>query len=386
MQRFAISILLTCGGLLGQDRIHSCVYEAPDPAVFTKQRQADGSWAEIVVAKGAPPAEVNATKLRATATVILALLADGTTMRSGPEKIPLKAGVKWLRDQIDKSGRIALRTDPGWFVDHALGCFALSEAMRRSTYRILWPHIANTSGALAAHLERKGILVSAELLFWSRATVDSMQRFAHPAEKVRQPVIDRLRAAVIKRHASLRSATPSTDLEKAVELSFLVDSATGPEPSARLRNALETSLGRRSGLGTMDPLAAAIYSAAIYRYGGARWKIWTQTIQGMLNGVPQRPVKNPGRPRGSLESDAWKCITLTAYSVQTSPLNPAQMSISSRGKSVNSMLWKTNGSTPLSAHAVSFALRSSFTCRCQNCMLSSLSSAAIEWSISGLPK
>lgn len=67
-----------------------------------------------------------------TALAVLAFLADGNTMRSGPHKVSLKNGLAWLRQQQQESGAVAESTGP-----HLLATLAIVESYRLSYYKLL---------------------------------------------------------------------------------------------------------------------------------------------------------------------------------------------------------------------------------------------------------
>jgi hypothetical protein len=138
------------------------------------------SWQPRAVADGAaPPAEFPRSErdLRVTALGTLALLGDGSTMRSGPFRDAVKRAVIWLLDQRDTTGRMALQTGPEWIVDHAMAASALCEAARLSSYVLLRERIEGPVAVLVEHLRRFEGGVDAELLVWCRMCARSAAEY-----------------------------------------------------------------------------------------------------------------------------------------------------------------------------------------------------------------
>lgn len=86
----------------------------------------DGSWSP---AEGGDP-------LATTSLAVLALLGEGSTMRMGPYKTSIKAGIQWLRQQQKENGEFGDGTgqDPA---GHAMATLAMVEAYIVSEFRLL---------------------------------------------------------------------------------------------------------------------------------------------------------------------------------------------------------------------------------------------------------
>lgn len=116
------------------------------------------------------------TDLRVTAWMLLAALADGSTLRSGPERENLKRGMRWLRRQQDGAGRFALRSDPEWLLDHAMATLAMAEAMQRSRQRSLGPDLERAIAALRRGVANMRPVADAELRLWCELVVRTARR------------------------------------------------------------------------------------------------------------------------------------------------------------------------------------------------------------------
>lgn len=121
---------------------------------WAAQQLADGRWPELplpedAVAAGLDPGR-HAGDLRATATAVLADLADGSTLRLGPRKDALKLAVRWMCDQIDED---AGRFRAGSLDDHALAAYTLGVAYAFSHYRTLRPYAAKVTADVWRRME-----------------------------------------------------------------------------------------------------------------------------------------------------------------------------------------------------------------------------------------
>jgi len=73
----------------------------------------------------------------ATGLAMLAMLGDGSTLRSGPYKDNLKRATKWLQEQQHKNGRFGTNASHDFIYDHAIATYAMSEAYGLSAYKML---------------------------------------------------------------------------------------------------------------------------------------------------------------------------------------------------------------------------------------------------------
>lgn len=83
-------------------------------------------------------AATGASDVELTSLALMALLGDGSTMRSGPYKASVKKAVIWLKNQQnEKTGLIGPAGESMHVHDHAIATIALTEAYGLSRYRVL---------------------------------------------------------------------------------------------------------------------------------------------------------------------------------------------------------------------------------------------------------
>lgn len=253
-------------------------------------QQADGRWA-AARADG---------DLRTTSLTLLALLGDGSTLRSGPYRTRVRDGVRWLRAQLDEQGRFALRTDPGWPLDHAIATYALAEAFRLSTYRTLRPQVEAAVATLVRHVATARPRPGVELRLWCALVEQSLRaadaaehREAAPepsaaegpepsaaeapepsaAEGPARPEMPRLATSVdaLRRVLdALPAPALATPREEAAQL-LLATLHGGRTDVADVLPHLEQPL--------LDPLRAFYAAAAAFRTGGPDWKRASKHIE-----------------------------------------------------------------------------------------------------------
>lgn len=73
----------------------------------------------------------------ATGLAMLAMLGDGSTLRSGPYKDNLKRAAKWLIQQQHHDGRFGTNASHDFIYDHAIATYAICEAYGLSQYKLL---------------------------------------------------------------------------------------------------------------------------------------------------------------------------------------------------------------------------------------------------------
>ena len=96
----------------------------------------DGHAAAETAGAGSAVHDVGATGL-----AVLAFLGAGNTMRSGPYKDQVKAGVRWLIGQQDQqSGLIGTAQSHDFIYSHAIATWALCEAYGLSKYDLVKSH------------------------------------------------------------------------------------------------------------------------------------------------------------------------------------------------------------------------------------------------------
>jgi hypothetical protein len=93
-----------------------------------------------------------------TGLALLAFLGDGTTLRAGPYRDTLRAGVEWLRTQQDPdNGCLGSVTSQQAIYDHAIATLALCEAFGLSRYRTLRGTAQKAIDYLLAHRNPYGV-------------------------------------------------------------------------------------------------------------------------------------------------------------------------------------------------------------------------------------
>lgn len=264
--------------------------------------------------------------LRTTSMVLLALLADGSTMRRGPNRSPIRLGTKWLRERIDAQGRFALSTDAAWIGDHALATLAFAEVTRLSESRLLLEQVVRSVDFLAEHLAHPRVSSSPELVAWSEATVESLDAFGpRDDDGAIAACRDRLRTALVRHRAQMRS--PRTDLEHAIAL-HLAAGAAAREAAREATNATErraaveafaaacaSALERWPDPGELDPLATLLATSALYRAGGAEWQAWSLRLRDSVVAAQEPAGHWPTRhgARGLVQTAALHGATLCCY-------------------------------------------------------------------------
>jgi hypothetical protein len=93
-----------------------------------------------------------------TGLALLALLANGSTLREGPWRDSIKRGVMWLREQQDeKSGLFGTASSPTYVYDHAIATLAMVEAYGRSQYKLLRGNAQKGLAYLQSHRNPFGV-------------------------------------------------------------------------------------------------------------------------------------------------------------------------------------------------------------------------------------
>jgi hypothetical protein len=289
---------------------------------LARTQQPDGSWP--VVQYGGHPDAV----LRVNALLLLVHLGDGSTARSGPRREQVRNSVRWLRRQIDDRGRLSLRADPDWPLDHAIGTFALCEELRLTCYRRGHGRdaVLGAVDALVEQLATARSAPAAELVLWCEFCVQSLRQAARrfPAEGDVVRVVPALLEAVERLTAALdrRPAAPpqtlrdwaAQRLREAHACRFWGDAGLPPEWPEDLRT---------------DPLASFYLLAATFCRGGESFRaaqkvvaeqiVKTQVRQ--LNAGPDGedlygtwdPLGAFGELNGRLGSTATSVLMLLVY-------------------------------------------------------------------------
>ncbi|MBK8097911.1 MAG: hypothetical protein IPK26_12440 [Planctomycetes bacterium] len=228
---------------------------------FESARRADGSW-PVVDHGGRPEAE-----LRVQALVVLMYVNDGSNSRSGPWREIVRPSVAWLQRTQDRQGRLGLRSDPDWLLDHAFATCALVEHARHAG----WQARKNWSSALAAvaalrvqlGYQRHGI--AAELALWTRWIAMALAAASRSVGNAREVVAPTLEAAACQLRTALalqRLQHPESVRDRAA--AFLLAEVTGWQ-------SMRLSVAPWPEDPVAEPLAAFYVLLARFRIGGHPW-------------------------------------------------------------------------------------------------------------------
>jgi hypothetical protein len=202
-----------------------------EPAWFPALQAADGRWPAKDV-DIADPADV-----RVSAWMALSLAGEGCSLGRGGLSAQLRSTVHWLLAQQDGQGRIGLRADCDWLLDHAMATYALCEATFDS-------RSANAAGpvlAAVAALQREVLRMrpapGVELRLWGELVAKSLRVRAERATKQDPPPKDAERRTLAERKEA--GATLLWNLERLPPLPPLDADAPVRERAAQtLRAAL----------------------------------------------------------------------------------------------------------------------------------------------------
>ncbi len=198
----------------------------------------------------------------------LAILGDGSTLDTGPFANALSRGIDWLLKQQDPKGRLGLRTEPDWLLDHVMACYALAEAVRLSqsaaAARLEAP-LCNAVTALIDAVSSTRPPVGIEPRLWCEMLADELHELEFEALALKFPVLRDLRAAELESTSrALPALEPRTRTECAAEL--LRQVISGRPTVAEAFRELWPEDPRT------DPWTVFYVLAAAYRLGGRCWK------------------------------------------------------------------------------------------------------------------
>lgn len=220
--------------------------------------------------------------LHTTALTTLSILGDGATLNGGRFCAPLERAVLWLRRQQDAAGRFGLRTDPSWWVDHAIATFAISEAARTSANRSLRPSIEGGIAFLVDHLRRLDRRVDPVLLLWCRLAASSALRVEQTAGEasLQSPceVWDSgARSLDAEVTRLVTREVPVGETRRAARYLLLTLDASDQQPELRQAMAPAFATGESS-LDDADPEALLFVTIAHFLEGGDAWKRWERRL------------------------------------------------------------------------------------------------------------
>jgi len=308
-----LATLLLSGALAG-----SLPAQSRLPFWGTEAQADDGHW---------PAAEHGGRAvrdLRATALMSLAILADGTTMRSGAHRQIVKNGIKWIRDQQDPMGRFWLQSEPDWILDHAIATCAVAEATRLSNYRLTGATTERAFPPLIQHLQLLPVgRADAELLLWCAWGALSFEEWRLGTSEEPEPKLPTSRAAElvaeVRRHFPHAIASLRTDRQRAAAIlldQVLAEHDVATDVATDVIAAITASLRSDSWPeADAEPLAVFYDSCAMFRQKDApdAWLARSRTLTSRV----EAQTTDGDRPgswalRGAFGADGGHCCTTPA--------------------------------------------------------------------------
>ena len=313
-------------------------------AWLTRHQDADGKWSASEFMKHDPEEDRCDGKgdarhdLRVTGLALMALMANGSTMRSGPHRSAVKRAVIWIKERQIEGGLLRASKEHPLLVDHAIATFALSEAYQISRYRTLKRYVQLAVNALEkAQNPDKG---------WGRAPNDeasdpiatawalfALRSAKHGALKVNTKLVAATRSYVDKvsspmtglygedwrlgrkqagsNKAPKKSQRRKTSRRHAVAYAALGiiarralgQSAKTHPPLIAAADQILKHAPRPDSPAAPSPHGYYFGSLALWESGGRHWKLWSKQLGETLC----RDQRSKGSVAGSWNpSPAWK--------------------------------------------------------------------------------
>jgi hypothetical protein len=257
-------------------------------AAVRRAQRADGSFA----AEDRADANDLAADTVATALAVLALAADGSTLRMGAGREPIRLGIKWLRDQQDENGDFAARAPDRSQLLQVLATLAMNQCRVDAHYTLLHKNVLRGLHASFPLADRAIDPLTAALGL--RLLVPHDQ-FAQDID-IRGPLHDRLRAALLPQIAASGLCTwrgPQPDFDGAGPDPAETATAVALAAHLRARDPAETLPHLEATTGHMlqwpqrwaldgsgiDGLTLAFGAEAASGVGGATWTAWRAGIE-----------------------------------------------------------------------------------------------------------
>ena len=225
------------------------------------EQRADGSW-PIVEHGGRPDAT-----LRVQALVLLLCVSDGSNSSSGPWQAVIGRAVSWLHRAQDRRGRLGLRPDPDWLLDHAFATCALVEHARQTERqgREIWSPALMAVGAMREQLRLQRHGITAELALWTRWTAMALAVAARTVGNAQDVVAPTLETASYQLRTALAlQRVQHQESERDRAAAFLLAEVTGWQ-------SMRLSLAPWPEDPVVEPLAAFYVLLARFRIGGSAW-------------------------------------------------------------------------------------------------------------------
>lgn len=283
---------------------------AQDHPVWSRQ-QPDGRWS---ASDDGTPAEGD---LRVTSLMLLGLVGDGSTTRTGAGRPFLREGLRWLRSRQDAHGRFGLRADPHWLLDHAIATCAFAEVARTSPHATLAVELRRAVEALRVAIAKARPAVPVETRLWCAMTVRSL-RAAATALRADGAADARLAADgahVLERALAGLAPAPAAETARERAARVLQDVLAGRELDAEAALAVLAQP-------MQEPLAAFYAAAACWCSGGGAWtaagrRIQEQVLTSEVAQGDQRGTWDPdpesGAFHGRLGTTATAILILELY-------------------------------------------------------------------------
>lgn len=215
----------------------------------------------------------DADDLRATSLVLLVMLADGSTMRSGPHKEPVKTAAKWLRAQLQADGTFGGEGRDESLETQALATAALVEAAGLSASKLL---LGDAQRAVAAMAKPQ----DAEL--WQQADrephaatwfVEACSSAAFFGLEVDRACADATTGRLRKLAAA--KGAPAGAAEAALRCAWSLAQHDAPEHVEELSERIAAAPPRAAAPGFERWLDG---SHALFQVGGRQWKTWRNAV------------------------------------------------------------------------------------------------------------
>ncbi|MCB9876480.1 MAG: hypothetical protein H6835_02670 [Planctomycetes bacterium] len=288
-----------------------------------------------------------------TGLALLALLADGNTMRTGPYKDNVKRAVGWLRNNQQQNGLIGPNSSHDYIYGHAIATLALAEAYGLSGSKLLQPTVQNAINYLETHRNPYAVwryqprdndndtAVTSWCLHAYSAARDFDLQVNKQAFQIAEGWLDEITDPATGHHGYTKRGEPSsrqagdhaqrfpvTKNEALTGTGLFLRALLGQSPKSPVckmaADLVVTKLPEWTpGEGNIDFYAWYWCSLGLYQVGGEHWKKWQPAVtNALLAGQNKRgvaagswdPIGVWGDEGGRVYSTAMATMTLqTSY-------------------------------------------------------------------------
>ncbi|MBK8980168.1 MAG: terpene cyclase/mutase family protein [Planctomycetes bacterium] len=307
---------------------------------LARHQDDDGKWdsdgfmkhdaaGEACTGPGNPTHDIGVTGL-----ALLAFLADGSTLRSGPYSEVIKKGVQWLREQQDeKTGLFGSNAANEFIYDHAIATLAMVEAYGLSDYRLLRSTAQKGINYLEWHRNPYAMWRyqprdgdnDTSVTSWCIQAYAAAASFRLDVNQQVMPLamswIDQMtdpatgrtgyseRGGVSSRFAGDHAVRYPSDRNEAMTAAALyMRFLCGQSPDANpvMRQQADLIIAKPPAWdvegGRIDSMAWLYGSLALYQYGGRHWQEWARSLSSAL--LPNQHTE--GAAAGSWDPiDVW---------------------------------------------------------------------------------